>query len=243
MTPQTVTTAQTTMRTRATTRTRPAEPDTAKGDLSSKERDALPGSSFAYIDSQGERHLPIHDEGHVKAALGRFNQTAFEGGKAKKKAARKILARASSMGIDVSDDSAVAQAAKKTAKVVKGEAGDCSTCHGTGKIMEGNRDCPDCGPGDTGKTEKAAPYKKEPGETVECPECHKYNSPDAKFCDQCGAKLPAAKVACCRGQGRLEGLPLREELPLRLPGEVLRGLRQEAPRRGEVRRAGPCPSR
>jgi Double zinc ribbon len=172
-----------------------AEPEAIKGDLSSKERDALPGSSFAYIDSQGERHLPIHDEGHVKAALGRFNQTQFEGGKAKKKAARKILARASSMGIDVSDDSAVAQAAKKAAKVVKGEAGDCSTCHGTGKIMEGNRDCPDCGPGDTGKAEKAAPYKKQPGETVECPECHKYNSPDAKFCDQCGAKLPAGKVA------------------------------------------------
>ena len=172
-----------------------AEPDAVKGDLSSKERDALPASSFAYIDSEGGKHLPVHDEGHVKAALGRFGQTQFEGGKAKKKAARKILARASSMGIDVSDDSDVAQAAKKTAKVVKGEAGDCSTCHGTGKIMEGNRDCPDCGPGDTGKTEKAAPYKHEPGETVECPECHKYNSPDAKFCDQCGAKLPAGKVA------------------------------------------------
>lgn len=34
------------------------------------------------------------------------------------------------------------------------------------------------------------PYHREPDETVECPYCHKYNSADALYCDQCGRKLP-----------------------------------------------------
>jgi membrane protease subunit (stomatin/prohibitin family) len=37
-----------------------------------------------------------------------------------------------------------------------------------------------------------APYSAKPGETVKCPSCGKMNEPDAKFCDQCGAKLPAS---------------------------------------------------
>ena len=175
-----------------------AAPDLEKKDLSSKERDNLDDSSFAYIDSQGGRHLPIHDEGHVRSALGRFNQTQFEGGKAKKKAARKILARARGMGIDVAPDAAVAQAAK----IAKG--GKCPTCKGSGKILGGNRKCPDCGgdgtlePGGPGEEETAKsaggkkPYHRDPDETVQCPACQKYNAPDATFCDQCGAKLPAA---------------------------------------------------
>ena len=184
-----------------------AEPDTAKGDLSSKERDNLPDSHFAYIDSGGGRHLPVHDEGHVKSALGRFNQTQFESGKAKKKAARKILARAGSMGIDVDKDSTVAQAAKKSAKLVKGDAGECSTCHGTGKIMEGHRDCPDCGPGDTAKTVGGQkPYHRDPDENVQCGACNKYNAEDARFCDQCGDNLPQSAFKsgskACTGCGK-----------------------------------------
>ena len=179
----------------------------------------------------------------MKAALGRFGQTQFEGGKAKKKAARKILARASSMGIDVSDDSDVAQAAKKTAKVAKGEAGDCPTCKGNGKIMEGNRNCPDCGPGDTGETEKAAPYKNEPGETVECPACQKYNSPDAKFCDQCGAKLPAA----VRGRSRPAAKPApaagRTTTPTRRRSSAKTAARNSPPRRSPPGRSPPQPVR
>ena len=127
----------------------------------------------------------------MKSALGRFNQTQFESGKAKKKAARKILARAGSMGIDVDKDSTVAQAAKKAAKLVKGDAGDCSTCKGSGKIMEGHRDCPDCGPGDTAKTVGGQkPYHRDPDENVQCGACNKYNADDARFCDQCGDNLP-----------------------------------------------------
>jgi zinc-ribbon domain len=33
-------------------------------------------------------------------------------------------------------------------------------------------------------------YQAEPGETVRCPHCGAMNSPDAKYCDQCGYKLP-----------------------------------------------------
>lgn len=33
------------------------------------------------------------------------------------------------------------------------------------------------------------PYERDPDETVQCPECGKFDAPDAKFCDQCGTKL------------------------------------------------------
>jgi RNA polymerase subunit RPABC4/transcription elongation factor Spt4 len=39
------------------------------------------------------------------------------------------------------------------------------------------------------------PYRKMPDETVQCQACKKYNDVDARYCDQCGAKLtPAAYV-------------------------------------------------
>ena len=39
-----------------------AEPDAVKADLSAGDRDALPASSFAYVDSQGGKHL-VHRDG------------------------------------------------------------------------------------------------------------------------------------------------------------------------------------
>lgn len=80
--------------------------------LTSKDRNDLSDSDFAYVDSEGTGHLPIEDEAHVKAALSRFNQTSFDSDASKKATAKKILAKAKSYGIDVSDDSAVAQAAR-----------------------------------------------------------------------------------------------------------------------------------
>lgn len=80
--------------------------------LTGKERDELDDSDFAYIDSDGGRHLPIHDEAHVKAAISRFGQTQFEDDDAKKTAAKKILKAAKKFDIEVSDDSDVAQAAR-----------------------------------------------------------------------------------------------------------------------------------
>ncbi len=85
--------------------------------LSAAERKEMPAKSFAYVDPKGGKHLPIHDKGHVKAALGRFKSTDFtEADKpvaAKKKAAAKIKAAAATHGIEISDDSDVAEAAKK----------------------------------------------------------------------------------------------------------------------------------
>ena len=68
-------------------------------------------SDFAYVDSNGRGHLPIHDASHVRAAMSRFDQTQFESDDKKKAAARKIIARAHSFNIEVSPDSAVAKAA------------------------------------------------------------------------------------------------------------------------------------
>jgi hypothetical protein len=63
--------------------------------------------NFAYIDKEGGEHLPIHDEDHVRNAIARFNQTAFESVEAKEKARRKILAAAKEHGIEVSKDDGV----------------------------------------------------------------------------------------------------------------------------------------
>ncbi len=81
--------------------------------LDAAQRDRLHDESFAWIDRQGERHLPVNDEGHVRSALGRFNQTDFDEPGAKAKAARKILAAAKKHGIDVDDSDDVAKAARR----------------------------------------------------------------------------------------------------------------------------------
>jgi len=39
------------------------------------------------------------------------------------------------------------------------------------------------------------PYHRDPDENVQCPACQKYNAADARYCDQCGASLPASAYA------------------------------------------------
>lgn len=68
-------------------------------------RTQMSAGSFAYIDSDGGRHLPIHDAAHVRNALARFNQTHFESSAAKSRARKKILAAAKRFGVDVSEKS------------------------------------------------------------------------------------------------------------------------------------------
>ncbi|WP_407541216.1 hypothetical protein Q0M94_07480 [Deinococcus radiomollis] len=53
-------------------------------DLSTQQRDDLKDKDFAYVDKKGERHLPIHDEKHVRNAAARFSQTHFESKEAKR---------------------------------------------------------------------------------------------------------------------------------------------------------------
>lgn len=67
--------------------------------LDPRRRARLPVSAFAYIDSQGRRRLPIHDEAHVRNALARFNQVAFESDEARERARRRLLNAAKKFGI------------------------------------------------------------------------------------------------------------------------------------------------
>jgi class 3 adenylate cyclase len=67
--------------------------------LGRKERAELPDSAFAYIDSRGKRRLPIHDAAHVRNALARFSQVAFEDENARDKARTRLLRASKKHGI------------------------------------------------------------------------------------------------------------------------------------------------
>src|SRR5215210_1324380 len=67
--------------------------------LGTKERAQLPDSAFAYIDSRGRRRLPIHDPAHVRNALARFGQVAFEDEDARDRARSRLLRAAQKHGI------------------------------------------------------------------------------------------------------------------------------------------------
>jgi class 3 adenylate cyclase len=67
--------------------------------LRAKERAQLPDSAFAYIDSRGKRRLPIHDAAHVRNALARFGQVAFENEDARDRARTRLLRAAKRHGI------------------------------------------------------------------------------------------------------------------------------------------------
>ncbi len=62
--------------------------------LDATKRASLPKRAFAYIDSRGRRRLPIHDEAHVRNALARFNQVAFEDEAARERARKRLLTAA-----------------------------------------------------------------------------------------------------------------------------------------------------
>ena len=59
----------------------------------------LPDRAFAYVDSQGKRRLPIHDAPHVRNALARFGQVAFEDDEARDRARTRLLRAAKKHGI------------------------------------------------------------------------------------------------------------------------------------------------
>ena len=78
-------------------------------DLREKQRKAMNKDVFAYVDKNGEGHLPLNDEGHVRNAMARFNQTAFPSASAKESARRKVLAAAKRHGIEVSKEDNIAK--------------------------------------------------------------------------------------------------------------------------------------
>ena len=67
--------------------------------LRATERAQLPDRAFAYIDSRGRRRLPIHDASHVRNALARFGQVAFEDEDARDRARARLLKAATKHGI------------------------------------------------------------------------------------------------------------------------------------------------
>ena len=81
-------------------------------ELTTKKRDNLRSTQFAYVDREGGEHLPLTDASHVRNAMARWNQTDFESGAAKERARRKIVAAAKRHGIEVSEDSNVAKSSR-----------------------------------------------------------------------------------------------------------------------------------
>jgi hypothetical protein len=77
-------------------------------ELDTKQRDRLKRSQFAYVDKEGEEHLPLNDESHIRNAMSRWNQTDFESTAAKERARKKIVAAARKHDIEISDDDKVA---------------------------------------------------------------------------------------------------------------------------------------
>ena len=73
-------------------------------ELDAEDREKLRDSQFAYVDRQGEGHLPINDAAHVRNAAARFNQTEFESKAAKERARRRILSAAEKHGIEIDAD-------------------------------------------------------------------------------------------------------------------------------------------
>jgi hypothetical protein len=76
-------------------------------ELTTEKRKRIKKSDFAYVDREGEGHLPIHDETHVRNALARWSQTHFESATARDEARNKILRAARRHDIEVSDDDAI----------------------------------------------------------------------------------------------------------------------------------------
>jgi len=77
-------------------------------ELDARDRDKLRRSQYAYVDKDGEGHLPINDESHVRNAMARWNQTDFESPSKKESARRKIVAAAHRHRVEVSKDDKVA---------------------------------------------------------------------------------------------------------------------------------------
>jgi alpha-D-ribose 1-methylphosphonate 5-triphosphate diphosphatase PhnM len=85
-------------------------------ELDAKDREKMDKRKFAYVDKEGEGHLPINDESHVRNAMARFNQTKFESGTKKETARKKIVKAAKRRGIKVAKSDNVTKGRKTKAK-------------------------------------------------------------------------------------------------------------------------------
>jgi uncharacterized protein DUF6582 len=85
-------------------------------ELDTEDREKLDKRRFAYVDKEGEGHLPINDDAHVRNAMARFNQTDFESGTKKETARKKIVKAAKRRGIKVAKEDNVAKSRKSGAR-------------------------------------------------------------------------------------------------------------------------------
>jgi hypothetical protein len=85
-------------------------------ELDTEDREKLEKRKFAYVDKEGEGHLPINDDAHVRNAMARFNQTDFESGTKKETARKNIVKAAKRRGIKVGKRDNVAKGRKTKAK-------------------------------------------------------------------------------------------------------------------------------
>jgi HK97 family phage prohead protease len=88
--------------------------------LTSKARNELSDSDFAYIDPDGGKHFPIHDANHVRNALARIAQGAKFG----KEALPKVKAAAKKFGIDSEEKNALMLDAAEELRVILSEMFD-----------------------------------------------------------------------------------------------------------------------
>ena len=72
-------------------------------ELDTADRKKLSKRQFAFVDRDGEGHLPINDESHIRNAMARWNQTKFESPAKKEGARRKIVGAARKHKIELSE--------------------------------------------------------------------------------------------------------------------------------------------
>jgi len=77
-------------------------PNGGHGTLDAKDRDKLPDSAYAFPDKRKE---PLTDAGHVRTALGRFDQVKDVSDAERDQAFANIKAAAKHYGVDVAEDS------------------------------------------------------------------------------------------------------------------------------------------
>lgn len=78
-------------------------------ELETRGRKRIRKSDFACVDAEGEGHLPIQDESHVRNAIARYNQTDFESKAAKERARKKIITAAKMHKSEVDEDDQIAR--------------------------------------------------------------------------------------------------------------------------------------
>lgn len=69
---------------------------------------------------------------------------------------------------------------------------DASYCDQCGQMLAGREDVGGSDGSQDGEPYDPIPYRRDPGENVQCPECGLYDDLDASYCDQCGTQLAGA---------------------------------------------------